>query len=436
MQNTATSSAYGYVKDGKVYLRGYLDYADRQIGEVKTTDEMAISYFINRFAHISGKVDKLLADIEQAQNKGSYLMKLIHMRTQLASYDALGDFIPLFDKLEVAEAGIRGLIVVNRVKNLEIKTALLQEARELLTAEVTEWKTTSLKVKELREKWLKTGSVDKDHEELEDEFSTLINQFYERRRAWFDERQRLVEERVGKYEDIVRRAKALLTQADRHPGSAMKELKRLQDEWREVGPVPKNMFVPLITEVKRVQKTLQRKGKFGGKPGDRPRREVIDPKELEAIKVRQAMINEAKALQSLDLREAYGKAKDLQSKWRLLPGEVQEKRKRALNDEFTYVCDRIFEMSYLMRSVYIKYRFFNTKPLIEQYAIKIQQLKEIIVKDEQELVRFVAEYNAVPEGDRMSPTGKQVYGRMKTQERKLKVKNILLSEMQQQMEAL
>ena len=58
MENTVKNPAeYGYCKDGKVYLKGYLEYPDRLIGVVRNTEEEALQY-----ATIFGEfVDELTA---------------------------------------------------------------------------------------------------------------------------------------------------------------------------------------------------------------------------------------------------------------------------------------------------------------------------------------------------------------------------------------
>jgi len=160
-QLSSNYQEFGYTKDGKVFLKAYHTFPDRQIGEVKNTDDEALQYFANRFLHISQKVDKLIQDIEEATNKGSYLMKLIHMRQQLEIYDGLGDFMPLFAKLDEAEQYIQDLIDVNRSKNTEIKASLLAELQDSLS-NISDWPTVNAKIKEIREKWLKTGSVFSD----------------------------------------------------------------------------------------------------------------------------------------------------------------------------------------------------------------------------------------------------------------------------------
>jgi hypothetical protein len=429
----AEALKYGFVKDDKVYIKPYLGFAERQIGEVKNSEQFSLQYFRKRFELISAKVSALVAAISEAQNKGSYLMKLIHLREQLGEYDALGDFAPLFDQLAEAENQIRGLIEVNRVKNLEIKTALLAEIEEVV-ATVTDWSAGSIKIKDLRDKWLKTGSVERELEEqIEGKFTDLLNLFYERRKLFFEERARLIALRVEHYGSLVTKAQAIFVEQKDDNGAAwLKTFQALQTEWKTVGAVPKLQFDPLIQAFKEANKRVMRRVK-----DERPKR-PLTPEQIALInnmKAKEEMIREAFGLAKIDLREAFGRAKELQAKWKDI-GNVPENHKRRVNEQFTYSCDRIFEMSYLMRTVYVQYRFFNSKSPAEQYTIKINLMKEIIRKDELELADFEGQMAEVPEPERMQPENKQLYNKIKTQSRKLRVKKILMQEMQEQLTAL
>ena len=43
---------FGYIKDNKVFLKGFLGQEDREIGEVKEDEASTISYFEARFEQI------------------------------------------------------------------------------------------------------------------------------------------------------------------------------------------------------------------------------------------------------------------------------------------------------------------------------------------------------------------------------------------------
>ena len=148
MENASLVDEYGYVEDAKVFLKGYLDYPARQIGEVKRTEQEALDYFKNRFAIAQSKVAQLQEEVTEAQNKGSYLTKLLQLRRKLIGFDAIGNFPPLLDRLDYLEDILSGLIYTNQLKNLEIKRALIGEAEVIAGSD--DWKPTAEALQEIK----------------------------------------------------------------------------------------------------------------------------------------------------------------------------------------------------------------------------------------------------------------------------------------------
>jgi hypothetical protein len=121
MSHTAKNE-FGFCQDGKVFLNAYLDFPSREIGFVRETEQEALNYFARRFELANSKVNQLVQELEEVQNKGSYLTKVVQMKAYLITFDGLGDFIPLLAKLDELEVFLRGLIQNNQIKNLEIPT--------------------------------------------------------------------------------------------------------------------------------------------------------------------------------------------------------------------------------------------------------------------------------------------------------------------------
>ena len=184
---SATENEYGFCQDGKVFIRAYLNFPQREIGFVRETDEASLAYFVKRFELAKNKVDILAREVTTVQNKGSFLTKVVQMKAYLGEFDGLGDFLPLFDQLEQMESYLRGLIQNNQIKNLEIKRALIQDAVQLAEQEDILKATEDLL--EIKIKWVKTGPVDKQfQDELSKEFQAVLDAFFLRRRAYFEEK--------------------------------------------------------------------------------------------------------------------------------------------------------------------------------------------------------------------------------------------------------
>jgi hypothetical protein len=78
---------YGFISDGKIYLKSVLGNPDREIGTVLLTDEKAVEYFQNRFKKLIEKIDQLEEELNVAPNKGSFLMKIIQKNNFIPTMD-------------------------------------------------------------------------------------------------------------------------------------------------------------------------------------------------------------------------------------------------------------------------------------------------------------------------------------------------------------
>ena len=69
----AAEHEFGFIENEKVYLKPFLSYEQRELGEVKGTEEEAFKYFEDRFSNYVSKVDEIQKLIETSDNKGSFL---------------------------------------------------------------------------------------------------------------------------------------------------------------------------------------------------------------------------------------------------------------------------------------------------------------------------------------------------------------------------
>ncbi len=421
MENASLVDEYGYVKDGKVFLKGYLNYEDRQIGEVKRTEQEALDYFKNRFIIAETKVSQLEKDIDEAQNKGSYLTKLVQLRKKLLGFDALGDFPPLLDRLDAQEKLLADLITVNQLKNLEIKRALIVEAEAVVDS--TDWRTTADELQEIKTKWIKTGPVDKATDaEVEGRFQELLDGFFTRRREYFNEQNKVIQERLDKYDDLIRLAFRANRLGDLD--AAFQEVRKLNNAWKVVGEVPIKKSGKLYKQFKKA--TTMFYAKYNDAKGI-----VIVPKIDPRIEQQMKMADEAEKLSKLsDIFAASERAKVLLNSWKEIrvPFKLQDK---VVNERFRAACDKIFELSYLGRVLTRKYPAFELKSQSEQIRTKIREM-EYLVKREKNDLQF-----ALQDADGLDPykdEDKQILNKINTQRRKIAMKETILRELQKELE--
>jgi hypothetical protein len=367
--------AFGYIQDGKVFLKGFLGRPDRVIGEVKGDEASTLLYFETRFAQLEEKVARLKDAIEENQNKGSFLMKLIHLKESLYTSDALGDFSLLIAQLEEQEAFLSEIIQGNRSKNLEIKQGLIQEALAMQSS--TDWKDTTEKFKELKLRWIKTGPVEKEvHEEMEAEFNQAVDFFFEQRQHFYDGLALQAEENIKVYESLLEQARTAHDLPDAK--MAFDISKRIQKEWKAAGKVPAERRQPIWDEFSRLNNRIFSRYKRTLNPGPE-----MHPREV--LRKIEEMVEELKKLahqptsQEITLR-----AKAIQEDWKKLPMR-KPKEANLPARSYQFFMDIIFEKAFLEKLAHSKYADFADKMLEEQNQIKSSILKDLLHRDQGEL---------------------------------------------------
>jgi hypothetical protein len=420
MDNVEMEHEYGYVRDEKIYLKGFLGFEDRKIGQVKESPATSLKYFEDRFHIAKQKVYALEQSIIEAQNKGSYLMKLIHMRTYLSNFDGLGNYTILFAKLDELEAGLRALISVNRVKNQEIKTALLQEAEDLLNAE--DLNVATEQIKEVKQKWIKTGAVLEDQQEfVENKFNDLYRQFFEHKKEVLKGRSRQIKQNVQLYRRIISKAEEIKMSDDFE--KTFQQFRDLQNDWKNGGKVPHKKAVELWEKFKSINDYFFNRFKaFKAYKDEYPE---LTPEQIRVQEERKLTL-EAEALVDLhkEMPNNSDRAKELLMEWKKL-STVFRNFDEDLAERFRISCDKVFEISYLFRVVKRKYPDVETKPLEDQLRIKISFMRELIRKDENEIQ--LAESNLFKvRNDHNVGLYRKLEGNLNIQKRKVGVKKYVL----------
>lgn len=410
---SATENEYGFCQDGKVFIRPYLNFPQREIGFVRETEEASLAYFVKRFELAKNKVDILAREVTTVQNKGSFLTKVVQMKAYLADFDGLGDFIPLFDQLDQMESYLRGLIHNNQIKNLEIKRALIQDAIQLAEQEDILKATEDLL--ENKTKWVKTGPVDKQfQDELSVEFQAVMDAFFLRRRAYFEEKNRQIDEKIAILQGFID-AVHQLRKAEDIDDSVVK-VKELQKEWKTILGLPPKKQSMLWKNFKKANDMFFEKyNRIKGidyKPRVDPRVQELNTMtgELEV-----KLGDQANMAATAELAKAY------LVKWKEVSAQIKT-IDRSMAERFRNACDKIFEMNYLLRVISYRHANLNEKPRLEQLKIMINQMDYMTKKEKGELDDFIAQ----AERDRQMEE-KPIQSKINTQKRKISMKEMLLA---------
>ncbi len=388
---------YGFIKGTDLFLSGWGDHKDRKIGEVKDDGpEAAATYFQKKFQELESKINELSKIIESSENKGSFMMKLQHLKEQLPKHDGLGDYSVLMETLVKNEAIISEIILNNRKRNAEIKSALLIELNEAL--EIITWKEATVKIQDIKERWIKTGNAKEEvNDQLETDFWDGVQGFFDRKKAFYEDKNRLIEVRKKAYEELIESTSKL---AELHGKDRFDEVKRLKHEWSEVGNVPASAFKDLMYRFN------------AGLKG----RKDLPPPNFDAIgEVLDAMYSRAKAIDKEQLQEF---RKNLAS-YRTKDKELKDKRHDLMER-----INLIWERDFLENLAGKKNRNFNQLAETEQSAILSKLLKEFIGRDKLDLEKY--EENSEEFAGHDQKTNRMLERKLGQQRNKIVVKEKLL----------
>ena len=284
----------------------------------------------------------------------------------------------------------------NREKNLATKIGLIQEAEAL--RDTVEWVTASEKIQDLRQGWLKTGPVDKElTDELETRFQNAVQVFFDRRKAFQADKKAMSNRALNRYKDLIRQAEELQNSTQFEVAS--RQLKALQQTWREVGGnLPRKQAGDLWTRFRAANNHFFERLKnhlATARPDGSSAGLNATPQEILARKA--ALAEQAEALLTVPPQEAINRAKVLQTEWKK-SGTVRGEESDRLWQRFMMACDKVFELSAL--DYYLRKRQGPPLPTApaELAQTKITALQEFLKQDRQELE--VLQDNL----DKLSPT--------------------------------
>jgi len=420
--NHLVKNEYGFCQDGKVYINAYLTFPQREIGFVRNTEQEALDYFVNRFELAKTKVIQLASEINDVQNKGSYLTKVVQMKAYLAEFDGLGDFEPLFKQLDSLEVFLRDLIHNNQIKNLEIKRALIEDAKTIAEQEDVLQATEELM--ELKAKWVKTGPVDKQYQDsLSDRFQEVMDQFFLRRRVYFEEKNRQIDEKIALLQGYIDSVHQLRKAEDLD--DSIIKVKELQKEWKNVIGLPPKKQSMLWKNFKKANDMFFEKYNRVKGIEYKPR---VDPRIQELTTMTGEL--ELKLHDQPNMATTADLAKAYLVKWKEITAQIKSVD-RQMAERFRNVCDKIFEMNYLLRVISYRHPALNEKPRIEQLKIMINQMDYMTKKERGELEDFIAQ----AESDRQMDEN-PIISKINTQKRKISMKELLLTGFKTELDAL
>ena len=225
-----------------------------------------------------------------------------------------------------------------RQANLVLKLALIEKSKELATYATTrikDWMEKTKEANELMEEWKKIGYVPMaEREKVWEEFKDIRNTFFNNKNNWFKSFNAVRNENLKKKQELVKEAENIAA-APIDWGKQTATIKNLQEQWKQVGPVP-DKFNDEIWKKFRTACDLffEKKAERFAEQNSEQGANLIAKKEL----ITQL---EAMAANEAENPNALNELKTIQDAWSKI-GFVPNKEKDAISKSYNDLLDKIY----------------------------------------------------------------------------------------------
>lgn len=216
----------------------------------------------------------------------------------------------------------------NKEQNLEAKNRILESLRQLVDSEETNTSISALK--KLQDEWRSIGPVPSGYvKSLWANYSALIDRFYDNRSIYFELKELDRKKNLESKLELCEKAEALVNLENIK--EATQQLNDLHEEFKHIGPVPKEEQEPLWQRFKAASDQVYAK-----------RREFVEQLKDELgknLEVKNQLAEEVQVFTEFDsdrITEWNAKTKeilDLQKKWETVGGLPRDKAK-SVNKKF------------------------------------------------------------------------------------------------------
>ena len=221
--------------------------------------------------------------------------------------------------------------------NLEAKKALCEKAEELIAEDYTSvnaWQKKSDELSEIFGVWKTVGPAGKkENEEIWQRFRASMDAFFAKKKEFFATLKDRQTENLERKSQLCIEAEALMDSTEWK--NATEQMKKLQEEWKTIGPVPKRHTDKIWKRFRAACDTF-----FNRKNEHFSGRRTEEEANLAAKK---ALLEEIKAFElGTSRNENMDAIKAFQKRW-IEIGYVPMKQKDAINKEYRELIDGLFD---------------------------------------------------------------------------------------------
>lgn len=229
---------------------------------------------------------------------------------------------------------------LDRVKeeNYRIKLSIIEELKDLIDTDETLGNTFA-KFRELQQRWKDTGLVPQQYvKDLWETYNLHIENFYNFIKINKELRDLDLKKNLERKEALCAEAEALAD--EKSVIDAFNRLQKLHDEWRETGPVAKELKDQLWERFKAASTVVNKRHQAYF--------EMLKEEQMRNLEQKSKLCEEVENLVNTELstlkawNRATEKLQDIQTRWKSI-GFAPRKENNKIYERFRAACDRLFE---------------------------------------------------------------------------------------------
>lgn len=252
LDEAATGDTTKEISEAIGALRTQQEVVAPRVKELRDMDEWRRFANAQQQEQLIAMAEAIVASLKADEDAGkttelaatAKALREFHLRWQEVADAPRHSAQRLWDRFKTATDFIRSRCEVyfaklreERGTNMAAKAALVEEAEGL--ANSSDWAKAAARFQELQKAWQDTGPVPRDaSRDLAQRFRTACNTFFTRRRDDLMGKKKEWNENLARKEALCVRAEELAVSTEWD--SAAAELKRLQADWKTIGPVRRN----------------------------------------------------------------------------------------------------------------------------------------------------------------------------------------------------
>ncbi|MBR6346149.1 MAG: DUF349 domain-containing protein [Bacteroidales bacterium] len=247
-------------------------------------------------------------------------------------------FKELYNKFKKEKAEFNRELESQREENLAAKLAIIEELKALVESQ-DEMKDAFPKFRDIQARWREIGPVpQQNYRDVNDTYQLYVEKFYDLVQINRDLRDLDFRKNLEAKEEFCRQAEELAASED--CVTAFKELQKLHEQWKELGPVAKEFRDAIWERFKAATAVINRKYQAHFEEQKARQNENLAAKTALCEKMEEIASREITS--SAEWNAVSKEIEALQAQWRTI-GFATRKENQRIYERFRAACDKFFE---------------------------------------------------------------------------------------------